>query len=263
MTTVSTIAFILLIISWIIKVVYLLKKENQIDTVTHYMLIVSALLLLAVTVVRSIQINFVALTNTYESLVFFSGGIALVLAIYRIRNKERTLPFMMAGGTIIAIILLAIASSPISPKDVKPPIPALQSYWLVLHVSFSFIGEAFFTVAFVAAIYYLFINDEDKKKRTDKIIYRTIAIGYPIFTAGALIFGAIWAQYAWGTYWGWDPKETWALITWFIYTGYLNTRRVKKWRGKLTAFLAIAGYAFTIFTFFGVNYVLSGLHSYG
>ncbi|HEB29576.1 MAG TPA: cytochrome C biogenesis protein, partial [Spirochaetes bacterium] len=93
MTIISTIAFILLIISWIIQVVFLLRKENQIDPVSHFILIVSALLLLAVTVVRSIQINFVALTNTYESLVFFSGGIALVLAIYRIRNKERTLPF--------------------------------------------------------------------------------------------------------------------------------------------------------------------------
>ena len=263
MTVVSTIAFVLLILSWIVQVVFLLRKETQLDPVTHYILIVSALLLFAVTVIRSIQINFVALTNTYESLVFFAGGIALVLAIYRIRNKERALPYMMFGGTFIAAVLLAIASAPVLPKDIKPPIPALQSYWLVLHVSVSFIGEAFFTIAFVAAIYFLFLKDEDKKKRTDKIIYRTVAIGYPIFTAGALIFGAIWAQYAWGKYWGWDPKETWALITWFVYTGYLHTRLVKKWRGKLTAVLAIVGYVFTIFTFFGVNYILSGLHSYG
>jgi cytochrome c-type biogenesis protein CcsB len=144
-----------------------------------------------------------------------------------------------------------------------PPIPALQSYWLVLHVSFAFIGEAFFAFAFVAAIYYLIINDEEKKKKSDKIIYTSIGVGYPIYTAGALIFGAIWAQYAWGRYWSWDPKETWALITWFIYTGYLHTRLVKRWRGKITAILAIAGFVFTIFTFFGVNYLLSGLHSYG
>ena len=99
-------------------------------------------------------------------------------------------------------------------------------------------------------------------KRIDKIIYTSIAIGYPIYTAGALIFGAIWAQYAWGSYWSWDPKETWALITWFIYTGYLHTRLIKKWRGKMTALLAIVGFVFTMFTFFGVNYLLSGLHSY-
>ncbi len=84
-----------------------------------------------------------------------------------------------------------------------------------------------------------------------------------MFTAGALIFGAIWAQHAWGSYWSWDPKETWALITWIIYTGYLHTRFVKKMRGKGSAVISIIGFVFTIFTFFGVNYLLSGLHSYG
>lgn len=97
----------------------------------------------------------------------------------------------------------------------------------------------------------------------DRIVYTSIGIGYPIYTAGALIFGAVWAQYAWGSYWSWDPKETWALITWLVYTGYLHTRLVKKWRGNMTALLSIVGFAFTMFTFFGVNYLLSGLHSYG
>ncbi len=260
---ISTIAFILLILSLVIQIIFLMKKSGTPDPISHFSLLASSLLLFANTIVRSIKINFIALTNTFESLLFLSGAIALVLFIYRIKNREKAIPFMLFGGTITAIILLAIASSPILSKEILPPIPALQSYWLVLHVSFAFIGEAFFAFAFVAAIYYLIIRNEEKMKNTDRIIYTSIAIGYPIFTAGGLIFGAIWAQYAWGRYWSWDPKETWSLITWFIYTGYLHTRFVKKWRGKMTAILSIVGFVFTMFTFFGVNYLLSGLHSYG
>jgi ABC-type transport system involved in cytochrome c biogenesis permease subunit len=260
---ISTIAFGLLIISLIIQIIFLLRKSGLADPVSHFAILGASLLLFADIIVRSMKINFVALTNTFESLVFFSGAVALVLFIYRVRNREKTIPFILFGGTATAVILLAVASSPLLSREVKPPIPALQSYWLVLHVSFAFIGEAFFAFAFVAAIYYFFVHDEESLKKTDRIIYTSIAIGYPFFTAGAIIFGAVWAQYAWGRYWGWDPKETWSLITWLVYTGYLHTRLVKKWYGKMTAILSIVGFVFTMFTFFGVNYVLSGLHSYG
>jgi cytochrome c-type biogenesis protein CcsB len=260
---ISTIAFILLIISLIVQIIFLLRKSGSADPVSHLALLGASLLLFANIVVRSMRINFVALTNTFESLVFFSGAIALVLFIYRVRNKGKEIPFILFGGTVAAIILLAVASSPLLSKEVEPPIPALQSYWLVLHVSFAFIGEAFFALAFVAAIYYFFVHDEERLKKTDRIIYTSIAIGYPIFTAGAIIFGAVWAQYAWGRYWSWDPKEIWSLITWLVYTGYLHARLVKKWRWKMTAILSIVGFVFTMFTFFGVNYMLSGLHSYG
>jgi len=259
---ISTIGFILLIISAVLQIIFLFKKGKKLDLVSHYTLLAAAILLFIVTVKRSVKIRFVAITNLYESLVFFSGFIALVIFIYRTWMKDKIVPFVQFGGTIIAIILLAIASSPVASKEILPPIPALQSYWLVLHVSFSFIGEAFFAFAFSASIFFLSTKDEEKKARADKLIYTSIGIGYPFFTAGALIFGAIWAEYAWGRYWAWDPKETWALITWFVYTGYLHARLIKKWRGKLTAILALVGFIFTIFTFFGVNYLLSGLHSY-
>jgi ABC-type transport system involved in cytochrome c biogenesis permease subunit len=194
--------------------------------------------------------------------VFFAAVIALVLFIYRLRAKDKTIPFITFGATIVAVAFLAIASSPIAPKDIAPPIPALQSYWLVLHVTLSFIGESFFVVACVCSIYYLASKDQERKVRLDRLTYTTIAIGYPIFTAGALIFGAVWAQNAWGSYWSWDPKETWALITWLVYTAYLHARFVKRFRGKVSAVLSIVGFAFTMFTFFGVNYLLAGLHSY-
>ena len=260
---IPTIAFVFLAIAAALQIIFLIRKAFEKDTFSHYVLLVAALLLIGTNVERSIRIDFVAVTNTYESLIFFAGTIALLLFVYRLQKRLKVLPWVVFGGTIVAIGLLAVSSSPIAPNEISPPIPALQSYWLVLHVTFSFIGEAFFTVAFVASIYFLAVKDEDKKKNIDRVIYTTIGIGYPIFTAGALIFGAIWAKKAWGAYWTWDPKETWALITWLTYTVYLHTRLIRKMRGRFSAIVSIIAYLFTIFTFFGVNFLLSGLHSYG
>ena len=97
----------------------------------------------------------------------------------------------------------------------------------------------------------------------DEITYKSIAIGFPIFTLGGLIFGAIWADQAWGTYWGWDPKETWSLITWFVYAFFLHSRLLRGWRGKKVAIVAVIGFVAVIFTYLGVNLLLSGLHAYG
>lgn len=97
----------------------------------------------------------------------------------------------------------------------------------------------------------------------DEITYKSIAVGFPIFTLGGLIFGAIWADQAWGTYWSWDPKETWSLITWFVYAFYLHSRMIRGWRGKRVAIVAVLGFLAVIITYLGVNLLLSGLHSYG
>ena len=258
----ASVAFALLILSAAIQVVFLLRRQRKLDPVSHYGLLGAAVLLLTVTVQRSIRIRFVAVTNTFESLVFFSAVIALLLFFYRLKAKTKAIPYINCGATVVAIALLALAYSPIAPRDVVPPIPALQSYWLVLHVTLSFIGESFFVIAFVCAICYLTTRNDERRKSLDRLTYTTIAIGYPIFTAGALIFGAVWAQTAWGSYWSWDPKETWALITWLVYTAYLHTRFMKRSGGRISAVLAIVGFTFTMFTFFGVNYLLSGLHSY-
>ncbi len=97
----------------------------------------------------------------------------------------------------------------------------------------------------------------------DDITYKSIAMGFPIFTLGGLIFGAIWADQAWGKYWSWDPKETWSLITWFFYAFYLHSRLMRGWKGKKVAMVAVLGFVAVIFTYLGVNLLLSGLHSYG
>jgi ABC-type transport system involved in cytochrome c biogenesis permease subunit len=259
---IATIAFGLLLLSLVIQIVFLFKKEGGQDGISPWLSLAAGILLLVEIVRRSIAIRFVALTGMFESLIFLACFLALLifaLRYFKSAKGNRVIPF---GATIIAVIFLALASSPLAPSDIKPPVPALQSGWLVLHVSFTFIGEVFFAVGFVSAILQLVSKDEEKRSSCDRITYTSIAVGYPIFTAGALIFGAIWAEKAWGVWWSWDPKETWALITWLTYTAYLHFRLVRKSTSKLVPALVIIGFVIAMFTFFGVNFLLKGLHSY-
>lgn len=259
---IATIAFGLLLLSLVIQIVFLFKKEGGQDGISPWLSLAAGILLLVEIVQRSIAIRFVALTGMFESLIFLACFLALLifaLQYFKSAKGNRVISF---GATIIAVIFLALASSPLAPSDIKPPVPALQSGWLVLHVSFTFIGEVFFAVGFVSAILQLVSKDEEKRRSYDRITYTSIAVGYPIFTAGALIFGAIWAEKAWGVWWSWDPKETWALITWLTYTAYLHFRLVRKSTSKLVPALVIIGFVIAMFTFFGVNFLLKGLHSY-
>jgi cytochrome c-type biogenesis protein CcsB len=208
-------------------------------------------------------------TNMYESLSFLAW--ASIIAYIIIERKYR---IQSAGAyfMLVVIALMALASSPLMPKEAAPLVPALQSYWLWLHVSVTLLGEAFFAVAFITSIMYLVAESREKKcrkvnlrfnsEKLDAISYRCIAIGFPLFTLGGIIFGMIWAYKAWGAYWSWDPKEVWSLITWFVFALYLHTRIVMGWKGRRSAYIALLGFLAAIFTYFGVNYLLAGLHSY-
>ena len=202
-------------------------------------------------------------TNTYETLAFFSWAIPLVYLIFEWRYKIRVVGAFVTG---LAFLFIALASSPLLSSEVRPLVPALQSYWLVLHVLFTLGGEAFFAVAFGAAVLFLWLQRRGGNLQTlkllDNLSYKAIALGFPLFTLGGLVFGAIWAQHAWGRYWGWDPKETWMLITWLFYALYLHVRVRWGWRDAKTAWLAVGGFAVAMFTWWGVNYLLAGLHSY-
>jgi len=223
----------------------------------------------AALILRTIESGHAPFTNMYESLSFLAWSAILAYVIiegkFRIRKAG---PYFM----LIVIALMALASSPLMPKEANPLVPALQSYWLWLHVSVTLLGEAFFAVAFITSIMYLAADSREKKGKTkksgisseklDSISYRCIAIGFPLFTLGGLVFGMIWAYYAWGRYWSWDPKEVWSLITWFVFALYLHTRIVMGWKGRRSAVVAILGFLAALFTYFGVNYLLAGLHSY-
>ncbi|MEJ2662427.1 MAG: cytochrome c biogenesis protein CcsA [Spirochaetia bacterium] len=291
---ISPIGFFCFLALAAIQAVYLFTQKAE--PFSLFLLPAGTLLCIISLIDRSIRIGFPAVTNMYESLLFFAAATGTILSVYRLRRGMRipvrtpgrvparsaagvppdekdsdhetaasaqSARFFLFGGSIFIIILLAIASSPLAPSTIRPPVPALRSAWLVLHVTFAFSGEAFFAVSFVAALLYLFTRGPGRQKSLDKLIYTTIAVGYPVFTAGALIFGAIWAQYAWGRYWGWDPKETWALVTWLVYTLYLHFRFIRSKSGRIPAFIAVIGFLFTLFTFLGVNFLLSGKHSYG
>ncbi len=262
MTAMAVSALILIAVCSAVQAIWLLRRQSREEMLSPWLLAAASLLLLATLIARSVRMGFIAVTNTFESLVFFSAAICAILFFFRLFKKPRLPPLVSFGATFACLVLLLISSSPIAPKEVQPPIPALRSLWLVLHVTLTFIGESFFLVSFVAATIQLAAKGEERRADMERIMTTTIGIGYPIFTAGALIFGAVWAETAWGRWWGWDPKETWALITWLIYTAFLHTRLVKRLRGRTSCVLAFAGFLATIFTYFGVNYLLSGLHSY-
>jgi cytochrome c-type biogenesis protein CcsB len=203
-------------------------------------------------------------TNTYETFAFFAWVIPLAYLLFEWRFRVRSLGAFAIG---LAFLFVALASSPlVADKGARPMVPALQSYWLVAHVVFTITGEGFFAIGFVAGLLFLWQGWQGKDvqalKKLDEISYKAIAIGFPFFTLGAMIFGMVWAQHAWGRYWGWDPKEVWSLITWLFYALYLHARVTWGWRDHKTAWLAVFGFVAAIFTWFGVNYLLSGLHSY-
>jgi cytochrome c-type biogenesis protein CcsB len=153
-------------------------------------------------------------------------------------------------------------------------IPALKSNWLIAHVITCFLGYAAFAVAFGVSIMYLIKSKAKPASKKgvavhipssgllDELTHQLVMFGFLFLTIG-IITGAVWAKQAWTRYWSWDPKETWSLITWLIYAALLHFRMMRGWRGKRIAVISIVGFAAVLFTYFGVNFLLAGLHSYG
>jgi len=210
------------------------------------------------------------LSNLYESLIFFSWTIVLLYLIIEWRIKNRNL-----GAFVVPFAFFSMAFASFSPNvnaRIQPLIPALQSNWLISHVITCFFGYAALTIACGLGFMYLlkglekgerprlFIRLLPGREIVDELTYQSVVIGFVFLTLG-IITGSVWAYSAWGSYWSWDPKETWSLITWFIYAAMLHSRFVRGWRGKRMAIMSIIGFASVLFTYFGVNY-LPGLHSY-
>ncbi len=208
--------------------------------------------------------------NMYE----FSLTSALaVLGVFLGFSTRRDVRWL--GVFLIPLVLLTLGLAvTVLYTEAAQLVPALQSYWLVIHVSTAIVCGGAFTFAGVVAALYLVVAGapEDgwrarwaqrlpSAERLDRLSYRTIAFTFPLWTF-AVVAGAIWAESAWGRYWGWDPKETWAFITWVVYAGYLHARSTAGWRGRRAAWLAVAGLAVYWFNYFGVNLLFSGLHSY-
>lgn len=210
------------------------------------------------------------LSNMYESLVFFAWTI---VAIYLVVERQYKNPVIGAFATPIAFLAMAYASlSPNISDKIQPLVPALKSNWLIAHVFTCFLGYAGFAIAFGTSIMYLLKQTDTEVKSAllaylpdakilDDLTHQLVMFGF-LFLSIGIITGSVWANSAWGSYWSWDPKETWSLITWFIYATLLHARMMRGWYGKRIAYLSILGFLAVLFTYFGVNY-LPGLHSYG
>ena len=220
-------------------------------------------------VTRGIMAGHHPISNLFESLNFFAWAIVMSYFILQYRFRIKVL-----GAMVLPIALAMMLFSLPMDKNISPLIPALQSNWLGIHTTLAFIGNAFFVIAFAGSIFYLVQERQLKSKHPgsifhrlpsldilDRLLYRSLTIGFILMTFG-IITGAVWAASAWGSYWSWDPKETWSLITWFIYAALVHARLTIGWRGRKAAYLCIVGFAAILFTFLGVNLVLGGLHSY-
>lgn len=199
--------------------------------------------------------------NLYESMTSFAWGIVLIYLMVELMYKVK-----MVSIIAVPIAFLASLYATTLNKTIEPLMPALKSNWLLAHVGVAIVAYGVFAVSFGTAVLYLLneyfnIKWLPKKELLDELTYKLIAFAFPFMTL-VIITGAIWAEQSWGTYWSWDPKETWSLITFLVYLGYLHTRLVLNWKGKVSAWFAVLGFCAVIFTYLGVSFFLTGLHSY-
>jgi ABC-type transport system involved in cytochrome c biogenesis permease subunit len=210
---------------------------------------------------RSILAKDVPFTDLFEYTLFMSWAIVLAYLLFFRKHLPR-----VGSIAVLAVVFLMLGASFFYYGDPGGgKMPALKSYWLYIHVSLAALGETFFAIGFVASLIFLARRGsagEDFLKSLDDLTYRAVSMGFPLFTAGALVAGAIWAKRAWGAYWSWDPKEVLSLVVWLVYAAYLHARLVRGLRGPVAAAIAIAGFLLTLFTIFS-TLVFGGLHAYG
>ncbi|NMD37642.1 MAG: c-type cytochrome biogenesis protein CcsB [Christensenellaceae bacterium] len=253
-------------ISMVLFILFFVNKKDKLGSYGRNFVLIGIIIHTLALVARTINAGRLPLSNQYEFATTFAWGIALCYLIF-----EKKFSFKAMGTFVTPILFLIIGYAAMRDKSVRPLMPALQSNWLAIHVGLAIISYGSFAVAAgISGMYIMrdkFGQDSFFQKhipdpeKLDDLSYRAIAAGF-LFLSVVIITGAIWAEAAWGSYWAWDPKETWALITWIIYAIYLHLRISKGWRGKKTAWFAIIGFICVIFTYVGVNTLLPSLHSY-
>ncbi|MBV9822145.1 MAG: c-type cytochrome biogenesis protein CcsB [Actinobacteria bacterium] len=239
--------------------------------------VLAALFHLASVAIRGIAVDRVPWGNMYE----FTLVVGLMATVAWLATLVRMPQLRYLGLFVMMPVLLVMFLAGTLYTKASKLVPALQSYWLAIHVSSVAVAEGILlTSAAITAMYLVRARFErhvaagttparfaalgsrlPAAGSLDKAAYRTVAFAFPIYTAG-VIFGAIWAEAAWGRYWGWDPKETWAFIAWVIYATYLHARATAGWKGNRAAYINLLGFGAMTFNFFVVNIVISGLHSY-
>lgn len=266
-------AFWFYLATMILYIGYWIFKKEWLGQSATVLAMISTFAISMMLIFRTKESGHAPFSNLYESMAFFVWMMSLAYLIMEFKYKIK-----VVGAFVMAIAFIAMFATSMLPyrfQDIEPLNPALQSIWFELHVFSAFIGYAGFGLAFGMGLMYLIKARFEERKLSnflidrfpssailDELSYKSAAWGFIFFTLGALILGAVWANKAWGTYWSWDPKETWSLITWFVYAAYLHARVTRGWRGKKAAYVAIFGFLSTIFLYWGVSFVLPGLHAY-
>ncbi len=228
---------------------------------------------------RWITEKYFPLSNLYESLIFLCWCISLISFFLEIKTGSRLITLILSP-ILFFLAAFSSLSLPIEMQKASPLVPSLQSNWLMMHVSMMMISYSFLIVGSLFSLLFLslqffstsilfqknfqnfFFQKTYLLESLDIWSYRVIGLGFPFLTIG-IIAGAVWANEAWGSYWSWDPKETWALITWLFFASYLHARILKGWRGQKSALLAACGFFVLWVCYLGVNFLSKGLHSYG
>jgi cytochrome c-type biogenesis protein CcsB len=250
-------------------VVFFVSQNNRIRKMARVILLISGVLQTLHIVSRYILAGHTPITSQHEAVVFFAWATTWAYLSFRWRYTVKNF------GTFVSLLIFCLLLiSSFSSRDFTPLLPALQSVWLPIHAGVSIIAYGFLSLAFCGGIMYLLQERELKSKKfgyffsrfpsldaLDQLNNHCLTAGFVFLTLG-IVTGSIWARQAWGTYWQWDPKETWSLITWFLYLVQLHQRFTVGWRGKRAAFMAIVGFAAVVFTLWGVTYLLGGIHSY-
>ena len=257
------------------SIVSLLAFSTEIKTLLRSSVILGVIILIfhgGWLVERGLQAGHWPFTNTYETLVLMGF---LVMAIYFLTFQRYRA--VVIGGFAGVIVSAVLALTSLVSPEIEPLVPALKSNWLLFHVVSAFIGYSSFALASASALVYLgasflppaFLRKgKDSKQiplfleRVDWLTYRLVAVGFAFLTLG-ISAGSVWANASWGRYWNWDPKETWAFITWLVYAVCLHLRSNGRSHSRPAAFLTLVGFATVMFTYFGVNVWLASLHAYG
>ncbi|MDJ0392111.1 c-type cytochrome biogenesis protein CcsB [Rhodococcus sp. G-MC3] len=240
-----------------------------------YALLVLALILhVSAVVLRGFATHRFPLGNMYEFVTMATAAAALTsIVLLRKKTMRPMIVFVLAP----ILVLMFLAATKLY-ADAAPVVPALRSYWLPIHVTIVSVGSGILLVSGVASLLFLlrirqpageesgsfwgkFASRLPDAQSLDRLAYKTTIIAFPLFGAG-VILGAIWAEAAWGRFWGWDPKETMSFITWIIYAAYLHARATSGWRNTRAAWINVGGFTAMLFNLFIINMVVSGLHSY-
>lgn len=261
------IALVVYLVSAVTFIGSTIFPNRKVTRVGFSLALIALLLNGASLVFRGVATGYPPFTNLYETLSLFSFFLALAFIFFSVRHRGR---MEVLGFSIMPLIVLAMLIGFVNYTEAGELVPALRSFWLFIHVPIAIFSYALFALAFIGGILYVvkdrLISESSSLSRLpslavlDNIIYRTIAAGFIFLTIG-IVTGSVWAEAAWGRYWGWDPKETWSLITWITYAIYLHARMVRGWHGKRSAIIAIISFAAVLFTYFGVN-LIPGLHTY-